>query len=203
MNSDFPVSRCRSRAAYIAAFIGLLQDKTFPEITANEIISGSTYSRASFYRHFRDKYDLAEKMITEEAERYVQMIGTQMLLCSEMSSQEEYVFQVALKTFQHVAENTSLYRIILDSRIDGFDLERFCTLAIDFFKKIGQFVPDKSKSAIDTDFYFYCTTHQFIRYVCYWEKNNFVQTPEYMAAQAAEMINLAKPGAFLSGKRLK
>ena len=198
MISNTFIPRHRSRAAFMNALMELLQIHSFAEITANEIISRSTYSRASFYRHFRDKYDLAEKMILEEAKEYAHIIGTQMLLCSTLSSQEEYIFQVALKTFQHVIENKELYGIILNSKIDGFNLDRFCMYAIKFFQESKQFVPDQSKSAIDADFYYYCTTHQFIRYICYWEQSGFVQTPEHMAAQAAEMTNLAKPGAFLS-----
>ena len=107
------IPRHRSRAAFMNALMELLQIHSFAEITANEIISRSPYSRASFYRHFRDKYDLAEKMILEEAKEYAHIIGTQMLLCSTLSSQEEYIFQVALKTFQHVIENKELYEVEL------------------------------------------------------------------------------------------
>lgn len=190
-------SQNRARAAFIDAFIQLLGSKSFDDITANEIIALSTYSKASFYRYFNDKYDLADQIIHEEALSYIRIIGTQMMEDSELLSPEEFVFNVAIKTFLHVFEKKDLYHIILNSNISGFNLNRFCSLALQYFKSNNQFVPDPTKSDIDTDFYYYCTTHQFLRYICYWDSIHFAKSPEYMALQVAKMTILSKPGAVL------
>lgn len=190
--------RGRSRAAFIGALVQLLQARSFADITAQDIIALSTYSRASFYRHFQDKYDLAEQMVADEAREYAHLLGAQMRRCSALPTQEEYVYQLALEVFRHVAGRKALYRVILDAKADGLGADRFCLFALGFFKQGGWFAPDPSKSPIDPDFYYDCTTHQFFHYICYWGQHGFARPPEYMAAQVAEMARLAQPGAFLS-----
>lgn len=199
MRSTPPAPRVRSRAAFIGALVQLLQTRSFADITARDVIVLSTYSRASFYRHFQDKYDLAGQMVEDEARDYARLLGAQMQRCGALPSQEEYVYRLALEVFRHVAGRREVYRVILHSRIDGSDADRFCRSALDFFKEGGWFVPDPAKSPIDPDFYYDCTTHQFFYYIRYWEQHDFAQPPAYMAAQVAEMVRLSRPDAYLSG----
>ena len=46
------------------AFIALLIEQGFETITVGQIATRAQINRATFYRHYRDKYDLAER-ITE------------------------------------------------------------------------------------------------------------------------------------------
>lgn len=41
-------------------FIQLLQEKSFPKITVQDILDAAGINRTTFYRHYRDKYELAE-----------------------------------------------------------------------------------------------------------------------------------------------
>ena len=41
-------------------FIQLLQEKCFPKITVQDILDAAGINRTTFYRHYRDKYELAE-----------------------------------------------------------------------------------------------------------------------------------------------
>ena len=41
-------------------FIQLLQEKSFPKITVQDILDAAGINWTTFYRHYRDKYELAE-----------------------------------------------------------------------------------------------------------------------------------------------
>ena len=41
-------------------FIQLLQEKSFPKITVQDILDAAGINRTTFYRHYQDKYELAE-----------------------------------------------------------------------------------------------------------------------------------------------
>lgn len=55
----------RTRKYIIEAFIELIEEKKFSNITINEISTKAMINRATFYRHFLDKYDLMDTVIKE------------------------------------------------------------------------------------------------------------------------------------------
>lgn len=58
-NSQF----IRTDRAIINALVALLKHKPFEKITVQDILDETPVSRATFYAHFQDKYEIAEKMI--------------------------------------------------------------------------------------------------------------------------------------------
>ena len=55
----------RTDKAIIQAFIELLKEKPFEKITVQNILDKTPVTRATFYAHFHDKYEIAEKMQEE------------------------------------------------------------------------------------------------------------------------------------------
>lgn len=56
---------CRTHRAIQSAFLALLSRKSFEDIRIHEILETAPVSRATFYKHFRDKYEIAEKLQDE------------------------------------------------------------------------------------------------------------------------------------------
>ena len=55
----------RTRKAIVDTFVDLLEIQDFTSITISQIAEEAMINRATFYRHFLDKYDLLEKTIQE------------------------------------------------------------------------------------------------------------------------------------------
>lgn len=55
-------SYIRTEKAIKTAFINLLKEKPFEKITVQDILEETPVSRGTFYTHFRDKYEIAERM---------------------------------------------------------------------------------------------------------------------------------------------
>ncbi|SRR6266545_2814776 len=55
----------RTRKLLLDAFLGLLREKPFEEITVQNITDRATVNRATFYAHFVDKYALVDDLIRE------------------------------------------------------------------------------------------------------------------------------------------
>src|SRR5688500_15890647 len=53
----------RTRALLKAAFLDLMAEKPFEDITVNDITARATVNRATFYAHFNDKYALVAGLI--------------------------------------------------------------------------------------------------------------------------------------------
>lgn len=56
----------RTRKLIMEAFIELAMKKEFKDITIKDIATVATVNRATFYYHFQDKYDLLEKVLSED-----------------------------------------------------------------------------------------------------------------------------------------
>ncbi|AWE07216.1 TetR/AcrR family transcriptional regulator [Lysinibacillus sp. 2017] len=55
----------RTRQLIMDAFMQLAVEKDFKDITIKDITSRATINRATFYYHFFDKFDLLEKVLSE------------------------------------------------------------------------------------------------------------------------------------------
>ncbi|MDP1418891.1 TetR family transcriptional regulator [Peribacillus simplex] len=56
----------RTRKLIMEAFMELVIEKNFKDITIKDITQRATVNRATFYYHFFDKYDLLETVISED-----------------------------------------------------------------------------------------------------------------------------------------
>ena len=55
----------RTDKAIMQALVSLLKRKSFDKITVQDILDETPVTRATFYAHYRDKYDIAEKMMDQ------------------------------------------------------------------------------------------------------------------------------------------
>ncbi len=93
------------------AVIELITEKGFDAITVGDIAERAMINRATFYRHYQDKYDLLAKIIEETMNQLVENMkpinkGTGQ---SKMENPPEIWIQV----FEHVAEHARLYGAML------------------------------------------------------------------------------------------
>ncbi len=65
----------RTDNTIINAFIMLLKEKSFEKITVQDILERTPATRATFYAHYRDKYEIAEKMLEKYLESRKVMTG--------------------------------------------------------------------------------------------------------------------------------
>lgn len=62
------------------SFLELLAIKDFEKITVKEITEHSLIGKTTFYYHYADKYDLAQKMIDEAASEYSKLLKQRIAL---------------------------------------------------------------------------------------------------------------------------
>lgn len=85
-NSQF----IRTDRAIQSALIALVNRKPFEKVTVQDILDETPVSRATFYKHYHDKYEIAEKLQTEFMSIQKDIIAT---LCSATPSQVPVIVQ--------------------------------------------------------------------------------------------------------------
>lgn len=66
----------RTRQFIQDAFLALLERKPFEKIQVSDITDSAMVNRSTFYRHYRDKYDLADRLQEEMIETFNTLAST-------------------------------------------------------------------------------------------------------------------------------
>ena len=181
----------RSQKAIQAAFLNLMIQTKFEEISTTSIIDLSGYSRGTFYAHYTSKYDLAEKIMENEITNYVESIAGTIRKRKRIII-EQGIYEPAYRLFIHVNENQILYKLILESKMPEYTLDTFIDAVNIRFKQELDVETSKWPEGLDRDFHFYVNSYTFMIYIKYWEMHSFSQTAKYMAEQVTYMLNRGK-----------
>ncbi len=93
------------------ATIELIAEKGFDAITVGDIAERAMINRATFYRHYQDKYDLVAKIFEETANQLVEnMKPIRKDVEHDATTNPPEIW---IQFFEHVAEHALLYRAML------------------------------------------------------------------------------------------
>lgn len=97
------------------AFMGLLKEKTFEQITVQEICEEAMVRRTTFYQHFEDKQDFLNWFIREKRHEFTESSA------GEVSPEnlDAYYGQVIRNVLQYLSDNEQIVRLLLDAGVQG------------------------------------------------------------------------------------
>ncbi|QBD75832.1 TetR/AcrR family transcriptional regulator [Ktedonosporobacter rubrisoli] len=101
----------RSHKLLRDAFIELIAEKRFDEITVGDISARAMVNRATFYRHYQDKYDLVEKIFTDEVGALLRELGTSPGGPKRINPEKPA--EAWVKMFERISRHAKLYRALL------------------------------------------------------------------------------------------
>lgn len=105
----------RTRQWIIAAFIELVNEEGFQNVTVSQIAENAQINRKTFYAHYLDKYDLAEKIAQDFIEQYQQVIA--------MRFSDKTINLYQLITSFLSEEDFPLLRALFSIHTEEFDFE--------------------------------------------------------------------------------
>ncbi|HXR64801.1 MAG TPA: TetR/AcrR family transcriptional regulator, partial [Ktedonobacteraceae bacterium] len=101
----------RTRHFLQEAMIELIAEKGFDAITVGDIAARAMINRATFYRHYQDKYDLVAKIFEETADYLVEHMKPFHKDSGHMDLENPP--EIWVQVFEHIAEHARLYRAML------------------------------------------------------------------------------------------
>ena len=93
------------------AMIELITEKGFDALTVGDIAERAMINRATFYRHYQDKYDLMAKIFEETTNELVENMKP--FQKDTRQGETENPPEIWIQLFEHVADHAPLYRAML------------------------------------------------------------------------------------------
>ncbi len=167
----------KTREAIFKAFIELLSEKEFNQITVGEIIERADIGRATFYAHFETKDFLLKALCRELFEHIFE---------SETGSgnSHKHIFDceapdsVFLHLFQHLLKNDNNILELLSCQSNELFLRYFKENLTELVKsQLSLFDIHKAKELPD-DFWINHIASTFVETVRWWIDNKMTESPE-------------------------
>lgn len=111
-----------TRRALRCALLALLQEKSVDDVTVKEVCEKANVSRATFYKHYKDCYDLLKQMETCMLEKYLHALNI---------TNPVDVNQLADAVYDMVSENADLFRLVYANQRNEQRIQYLIKLAHD------------------------------------------------------------------------
>ena len=188
----------RTRQALRNALLELIKEKGYDSIHVEEITQRANLGRATFYLHYKDKEDLLVDVFSEiakEKSRALSEIPFSAWITdwgTTDPTSENNPVPPPLLVFQHVAENSDIYRILLRSEKADRIVERIRKIIT---QSITEFMQTKVENdpipilftvPIDllADYY----SAAILSFVDWWLKEELSYSPEEMTRMFQRLI---------------
>lgn len=165
----------KTKEAIYQAFVALISEKDFEEITINEIADRANVNRGTIYFHYKDKYDLLEKCVDDHLSKMV-------LLCIPTASSPrdvDFIQSSLLAVFKYFEQNHTFYATMLMNKgIPAFRERMLGIVTGNISKKINMegLNRDYDKQII-TQF----MASAFVGVIEWWILNDMPNSPDYVA----------------------
>lgn len=105
----------RTRAKLFTSFTELLSQKTFEDITINEVCLRADIRRATFYKHFSDKYDFLAGLTRQLRQNFEERFQKEKTFTHR--SPTDYYFEYIKALVEYLDRNNTIVKLIFDSNL--------------------------------------------------------------------------------------
>lgn len=128
----------KTRRSIETAFMELLKERSFEQITVRQLIENALISKGTFYAHYLDKYDLAEKIAYATLQEF--RLGIQERMAATIEGSDLKVIMASLR--RTLTTTIPRLNLLKKVRTENLDVDREMRAIItgeylDFQKKRG------------------------------------------------------------------
>ena len=169
----------KSQEAIKKAVTELMSEKSFDDITIQDIADRADVNRGTVYLHYTDKYDLLDKLIEEHINNLRELCQ----LASEMTFQEgNYVW------FEYFEQNYLFFSTMLASKGAPYFRSRFLELVMEEYKAELDTSEGKNQG-LSEDVLLQFFASAIVGAVEWWFKNEMPFPARVMAEQTGALLD--------------
>ncbi len=162
----------RTNKLILEALLELTAQKGFSTLTVSDITKYAGINRATFYRHYQDKFDL----LNTYAQTVFEMLENEPQRPDEVSDHQ--IYAGLIKIFEHIRANAKFYRVMLGKNGDAAFTDKIRQY---IRKRIRLSLPaDLQKDKASIDLYVAYSSSASVGAVLWWLENEFPYSSEEM-----------------------
>jgi AcrR family transcriptional regulator len=163
----------RTRRLIADAFVALLREKLYSQITVQDIINRANVGRSTFYAHYQDKADLLAAGFQGALEHLQQEI--------DLGREDNPLELPTTGLFAHMQQVQFIMRAFaLDERTDLLFRHVHASLTAVFEKYLTALHPDQEQPSIPVAVIAHSLAGAYLSLARWWFDNNLPYTPERM-----------------------
>jgi AcrR family transcriptional regulator len=170
------------------AMIALIAEKGFDAITVGDIADRAMVNRATFYRHYEDKYDLVAKIFEETADELINNMNPQKQDFHLQDPDNPATIWVQL--FKHFGEHADLYRALLGKngsswfadRVRNYVVTVILDLKVQHEKLNNSVAKTQDRPGIPLELPVVLLSHTLIGAITWWLESDRYYSPRQMAS---------------------
>ncbi|MFC7442730.1 TetR/AcrR family transcriptional regulator [Laceyella putida] len=175
----------RTRRLLREALIALLQEKSLDDITVRDLTERAGINRATFYEHYRDKFDLLDQTIDELLFSLVTHVAPRSV---EEFTESGEAIPVFVRMFEFIHEHALYFQVMMgDHGIPSFQRRMLKMIRQFMDKKLDQLHPQPEKMKIPKEIFTYYISYANLGLITYWLENGMQYSAQYMAKQLSEL----------------
>ena len=178
----------RTNKYIIEAFIRLVEEKGFEQVTVQNIADEAMINRATFYAHYKDKQDLYEKIFDLAVESFTAILDFEDFVQGNRIKIRK-IEAAMTELFLHIQNNRSFYLTIMDA--SSIEIIR---------KKLGLILTERYQEIFSTlritegdievplDFIIDYMTSIFVGTLHWWLTAETTMTPDHLAKLVIKLV---------------
>ena len=165
----------KTREAIFKAFIALLSQKSYDQITVAEVITEADVGRATFYAHFETKDYLLKELCRELFDHvFTQDSKSQLFSCDTPDN-------TFVHLLHHLQKNDNQILNLLAGSNNELFLQYFQGSLTEFLKQHPHLFEGRKNPGLPEDFWVRHISATFVETLRWWLENGRKQTPEEVA----------------------
>lgn len=174
----------KTRSLIRDAFVKLLDEKRFRNITINDIADSAMINRSTFYLHYTDKYDLLEKTLDEAIQNILRLVEPKAHIVDGKPDYESFLQNLSL-ILKMLEKDALLYRIILNDKETLGTSRKFENALIN---KLDASFP--MQLSISRDLCLELVSSLYVSAIRWWLNNDMKYSPSFLAKELVKFFKL-------------
>ena len=169
----------KTQKALLDTFMEMLSEQPFDNITVNNLCEQALVRRATFYKHFTDKYDFFAFFIRTKSEEFNKM-------CAQNNTEEPSILFCFQKTLDFFNEHESLINNVLKSSMFSTLLELF---ADEIYVSVLSFLEHEDTASISKEILASFYVGGIVETIKYWIMNQKKVSEKELLENVSILIN--------------
>lgn len=178
----------RTKKMILTAFMQLVENKGYEQITVSDIANEAMINRATFYAHFKDKQDVYDYIFNQAFETFISVL-TPIQIGHTNRLQLQSIQVILTNAYEKIQQNRAFFKIILNANGTNYLREKLVPLLQSTYAQVFEKLEvHENDFIVPTDFIIEYMTSTFITSLYWWIHQESQFTPKQMAQLTIKLV---------------